>query len=212
MPTRLCTENSAEEPTVTDTTAFVSDRAVISDKNVVIGKNVVIEPNVVINENVCIKDNVIIHAGCVIGGKSFNFARSRKGELVGWIDAGKTVIGENVEICPLAHIAQGCLEDDVTLLKDNCRIDSFVHIGHSARIGERAMISAGAVIGGNSVIGDDAWVGINATVSNRITVGNNARVSLGSVVTRNVGDSETVTGNFAVPHERFIEILKNNLN
>ena len=38
-----------------------------------------------------------------------------------------------------------------------------------------------------------------------------ARVSLGSVVTKNVEENETVTGNFAIEHGKFIEKLKEDI-
>ncbi len=201
-----------KKDTFIDDSAIISDRAVIADKNVKIGRNVVIEANVVINENVTIEDNVIIHSNSVIGGRSFDFAKSSDGKMVGWIDAGNVLIRTGVEICSSAHIAQACLSEDVTLLDENCKIDSFVHLGHGAHIGKRSLIAAGAIIGGNSVVGDDSWVGINATVSNRVIVGNNARLSLGSVATKNVDDNATVTGNFAIEHHRFLENLKRSID
>lgn len=197
-----------KEPTRIDSTAVISERAVIAKNNVIIGRNAIIEPNVLINENVIIGDDVVLHSNSVIGGRSFDFAKSQNGEVVGWIDAGKVIIGNRVEICSSSHIAQACLEEDITMLMDDCKIDSFVYLGHGAHIGKRTLIAAGAIIGGNSVVGDDSWVGINATVSNRIIIGKNARVSLGSVVTKNVGDDEIVTGNFAIPHDKFLSLLK----
>lgn len=205
------TMSSKKTPTIIDPTAIISDRAVIAEYNVTIGKNVVIEANVVINENVFIMDDVIIHSNCVIGGRSFDFAKSTDGDMIGWIDAGKVLIENHVEICSSAHIAQACLEEDITYLHENCKIDSFVHLGHGAHIGKRTLIAAGAIIGGNSIIGDDAWVGINATVSNRMRIGNDARVSLGAVVTKPVKEGEIVTGNFAIAHEQFLHNLKESI-
>ena len=31
---------------------------------------------------------------------------------------------------------------------------------------------------------------------------------MGAVVTKNVGDNETVTGNFAIPHSKFLKLFK----
>ena len=58
------------------------------------------------------------------------------------------------------------------------------------------------------MVGDDVWIGVNATVSNRIKIGKGARVSLGSVVTKDVPAGQTVTGNFAIDHARFMKNLK----
>lgn len=201
-----------KEETFIDCTVEIGEGTVIAKHNVHIGKNVVIGSNVVINENVYIEDSVIIHPNCVIGGRSFDFAKSSDGKMVGWTDAGKVIVKSGTEICSMAHIAQACLSEEITLLDQDCKIDSFVHLGHGAHIGKRTLIAAGAIIGGNSCIGDDSWVGINATVSNRVIVGNNSRVSLGSVATKNVNDNSTVTGNFAIDHSRFLENLKRSID
>lgn len=73
------------------------------------------------------------------------------------------------------------------------------------------MIAAGATFGGRTVLGDGVWIGVGATVINGITVGEKARVNIGSVATRSVPDGGSVTGNFAIEHEKFIENLKKSL-
>lgn len=187
----------------------ISPLAYVSGKNVVIGDNVTIGAYTVIKDNVTIGNNSIIHENCVVGGKSFNFTKTKDGKMLGMKDMGQVIIGENVEICPMCHIASCPLPTDVTYLGNGVKLDAMVHVGHGTHIGKRTEIPAGAQISGNCVIGEDAWIGVNATVANRIHVGNRGRVSLGSVVTRDVYDGQTVTGNFAVDHGRFINELKN---
>lgn len=187
---------------------IIHPTAVIAEENVIIKDNVFIGANTVINENTIIYNNVIIHENCVIGGKSFNFIKTIEGNMIGMIDAGYVEIEDDVEIFPLTHIAAAPLPTDVTRLKKGCKIDALVHIGHGTVVGERTEIPAGAQIGGNCVIGNDAWIGVNATVANRIIVEDNVRVSLGSVVTKNVNKGKTVSGNFAVDHEHFINELR----
>lgn len=116
-----------------------------------------------------------------------------------------------MEICCGTHVAQGIWPSDVTRIGAHSKIDAQCHIGHGAQIGRSVFVAAGAVIGGNTKIGDGVWIGINATVSNRLTIGANARVSLGAVVTKNVEEGTTVTGNFAIEHAKFLENLKNDL-
>lgn len=186
----------------------ISDRANIASMGVEIGDRVVIEDNVTIYENVKIGSDCIIRSGAVIGGKAFTFARTEKSGILGMEDLGQVVIGDRVEIFSLTHIAKGILPTDITYIGDDTKIDALVQIGHGCTIKERVMIAEGSIIAGNVYIGADSWVGINATISNRIRVGNHARVSLGSVVTRDVKDGQTVTGNFAIEHTDFIQNLK----
>lgn len=186
----------------------ISDRANIAPAGVEIGDRVVIEDNVTIYGNVRIGNDCIIRSGAVIGGKAFTFARTEKQGILGMEDLGQVVIGDRVEIFSLTHIAKGILPTDVTYIGDDVKIDALVQIGHGSLIRERTLIAEGAVIAGNVSIGSDSWIGINATVSNRIRIGSHARVSLGSVVTKDVGDGQTVTGNFAIEHTDFIQNLK----
>ncbi len=186
----------------------ISPKAGIAPRGVEIGDRVVIEDNVTIYENVRIGNDCIIRSGAVIGGKAFTFARTANQGILSMEDLGQVVIGDRVEIFSLSHIAKGILPTDVTYIGEDVKIDALVQIGHGTVIRERTLVAEGAVIAGNVFIGEDSWVGINATVSNRIHIGRGSRVSLGSVVTRDVPDGQTVTGNFAIEHTHFIRNLK----
>ena len=186
----------------------ISERANISPIGVEIGDRVMIEDNVTIYDHVKIGNDCIIRSGAVIGGKAFTFARTEGQGILGMEDLGQVVIGDRVEVFSLTHIAKGILPTDVTYIGEDTKIDALVQIGHGSKIGGRTLIAEGAIIAGNVSIGADCWVGINATISNRITVGDRARVSLGSVVTKDVMEGQTVTGNFAIEHGNFIENLK----
>ncbi|MDR0851210.1 MAG: hypothetical protein LBN36_01820, partial [Clostridiales Family XIII bacterium] len=94
------------------------------------------------------------------------------------------------------------------VIGDSCKAADHVHVAHAVKIGYGALIAANACINGNVHIGDDAWIGPGSTLSNGITIGNHARISIGSVVTKDVGDGKTVSGNFAIDHEKFIDFVK----
>lgn len=186
----------------------ISPRAVVAEHNVVIGDNVVIEDFAVIHENTVIGDDSIIHAHVVVGGKAFVFARMGDGRSVHVEDAGFTELGKRVEVCSLTNIARGILAVERTRLEDDTKVDALVHVGHGVHIGKGSYVVAGAQIGGCTSIGELSWVGVNATISHMMEVGSHARVSLGSVVTKPVGDGQTVSGNFAMPHDTFIKNVK----
>lgn len=185
----------------------ISSQAVIADKNVVIGNNVTIEEFAVIRENTVINDNSIIRAGCKIAGEGFEFKNTSE-EVFHVRHIGGVVIGESVEIQYNTCIDKAIYPWDNTVIGDYVKIDNLVHIGHAVKVDSRTMIVANSGIGGRVSIGEDVWIGFGATIRNGIHIGDRARTNMGSVVTRNVGTEEAVTGNFAIPHKDFIANLK----
>lgn len=195
-------------PTVIDPSANISPLAYVSPYNVVIGKNVEIQPFAAVHENSVIKNDVRICSGSIIGGQSFTAVRDGPCKDFLVRDGGHVLLEEGVEICSNSHVACGILERDITILGAHTKVDAMVHIGHGTVIGRQTHIAASAAISGNCVIGNCVWVGVNATISNRIVVGDHARISLGSVVTKDVPQNTTVSGNFAIEHQRFLKNLK----
>lgn len=197
-------------PTRIHPTACVAPSSFISDTNVVIGQGVVIEPFVMVYPNTVIGDYTIIRAGTTIGGMGFEFKRADD-VILSVAHAGGVVIGEHVEIQNNSCVDRAVYPWDDTVIGAYSKIDNLVYIAHACKIGKRLMATAHSVVGGRVVIGDDVWLGFGATIRNGLTIGDGARVNMGSVVTRSVGAGESVTGNFAIPHDQFLARLKKDL-
>lgn len=195
-------------PTRIGENCTISPLAVIPEQNVVIGNGVTIEPFAVINGRVTIGDCVTIRSSAIIGCKGFSFSKDANGNNLPVTGTAQIVVEDDVELFEQSIVTTGIFPWEKTVIGKNTKIAQKAMIGHGAHIGQRCLIAAGARCCGNCVIGDDVWVGVNATVSNRILIGNRARVSIGSVVTKNVPDEMTVSGNFAIPHQRFLQNLK----
>lgn len=191
-----------------DSSATISKSAIIASNNVVIEKNVIIEDNVVIKENVIIGEGTIIRAGCVIGGQGYEFKKNCNIDILRVNHCGKTIIGRYVELKEYVTIHQAVFDWDNTIIDDHSKLDAHTHIGHASKIAKRVMLGSHSNVAGNVEIGNDVYVGPGVTISNRLIIGNNARINIGSVVTKNVSESSSVTGNFAIPHEIFISNLK----
>jgi len=157
-------------------------------------------------KDVVIKSGAIIRAGAVVGVDGYEHKRTSKGILTVAHD-GKAIIGENAEVGVNSNIVKGFSYRD-TVVGSETKIDALVHYAHGAQCGSRCMIVASAMVAGHVTIGDDVWIGPNASISNRISIGDGAFVSLGSVVVQDVPAGTKVTGNFAIPHVRFIRNLK----
>jgi len=185
----------------------ISSLCEIAEKNVVIGDGVIIESFVSIKENTTIGDHCIIRSGSILGGDGLEFIRNGKEGILPVTHCGKLIIGRDVEIQYNCNVSKSLFPWHATIICDECKIESLVHIAHGVHMGKRNLVAASACIAGSAILGDDVWVGPNATISSEVSVGDRARISLGSVVIGSVRPDQTVTGNFAVDHEKFMQDL-----
>jgi UDP-3-O-[3-hydroxymyristoyl] glucosamine N-acyltransferase len=197
-------------PTFIDPTAVVHPTAYVAPTNVVIGAHSIVEPNVTILEDVEIGKHCIIRAGSVIGAEGFEQKRTIHG-ILAVKHFGKVIIHDHVHIGCLNGVSKGMSLRD-TIVGESTRTDNLVHIAHGVHLGKRCLLPAACMIAGSVTIGDDVWIGPNASISSGIKLDKSSFVTIGSVVTRAVGEGETVTGNFAIPHKKFLRNLKNSLN
>lgn len=196
-----------KEKSVIGDNCNISPLASIASNNVIIGNNVTIEEFVIIRENTKIGNGSVIRAGTVIGGVGFEHKRDND-SIFTVSHVGGVIIGSNVEIQYNTCVDRGIYPWSDTLIDDYCRIDNLVHVAHGVKLAPRVMVVANSVLGGRLVVGEDSWIGLGATIRNGITIGKNARANMGAVVSRDIPAGEAVTGNFAIPHNKFMENLK----
>ncbi len=185
--------------------AIISKRANIGKYNIIIEDNVIIEAGVTIYENVTIKKGTIIKSGTILGTDGFQYIKEKE-EIIKVEPAGELEISENVVIHNNTIIDKGIFGK--TFIGENTKIYNLVHVAHDSKIGKNVFLTAGVIVCGRVKIRDNSYLGPNCTVKNGLILGENSKVSMGSVVTRDVKDNEVVTGNFAIPHKQFIDNLK----
>ena len=184
---------------------IISEKANIGKNNIVLEDDVVIEDNVTIYPNVTIKSGSIIKSGTVLGADGFQYSSFGE-EIIKVESIGELIIEENVVIQNNCVIDKGVF--DRTIIGKNSKIYNLVHVAHDSKIGENTLITAGVIICGRVKVGKNSYLGPNCTVKNGLALGENSRVSMGAVVTKNVGDNEAVTGNFAISHSKFLKLFK----
>lgn len=187
-------------------TAIISPTAYIAPTNVVIGPNCVIHEHAVIKHNTVLGENVTIGACSVIGGMGFQYSRYEDG-VFPVEHCGGVAIAQDVSLHSLVTVDKGLFPWQNTTIGKETKIDSHTHVGHGVEIGCRCAITAGTVFAGSVKVGDNAYFGLNATVA-RSVIGPEARVSLGAVVTKDVPSGQTVSGNFAIEHAKFLQHIK----
>lgn len=196
-------QNRLRKYTLTDGGYYIGE-------NVHIGKNAHIEPLCLIGHDVSIGDNAYLMTGSkmqhasigdnfiagensVVGNLGFTMVDTPDGNKARLPALGKVMIGNHVELGALSSIAVGTAGD--TVLKNNVKIDTHVHVGHDNVIDENVELTSGTVLGGYNDIGKNAFLGLNTTTKNRLTIAPNTIVGMGAVVLKSIEESAVVVGN-----------------
>lgn len=189
----VATRRAAPAATEIDETAVVSPLAFVADTGVKIGPGVIIEPFAAIHPHVELAARVIVRTGAVVGNTGFEHKRTSRGVLSVVHDGG-VFVGEGTEIGAQCNIAQGFRRRETVIGKD-VRIDSLTHVAHGCDIGDEVFIAAGVTLSGSVTVGARAWIGPGAVVRDRISIGERSRVGIGSTVLRDVAPDTRVAGN-----------------
>lgn len=185
----------------------ISPLAFVAPEGVVIGDGCIIEEFASIKEGTVLGDGCVVRAGAVVGGEGFEVKRI-DGRTVTVRHLGGVRVEDNVEVQQNACVDRAVYPWDDTALGEGARIDNLVHIAHGVKLGRRVEVACLTCVAGRTVVGDDVWIGPGCTLRNGIEVGDGARVNMGSVVSRSVPAGESVTGNFAIEHSRFLRNVK----
>ncbi len=162
---------------------------VVIGSGVFIGENSVISsgskiyPNVSIYDSVEVGANCVIHSGAVIGSDGLGFAKE-KGKWVKIEHLGKVIIGDNVEIGSNTSIDRGSVGN--TLIGDNVKIDNLVHLAHNVRIGSGTAIAANSAVAGSSSIGKNCTLAGCCAVVDNVEVTDEVHITAMSLITKSI--------------------------
>lgn len=194
------------QPNRIDASAVIDPLARIADYGVEIGARVRVGPYVTIAPGVTVEADCVLHAGVALGVPGFNTGiiggRQRIVPQVGGVR-----LKPFVELLANVCVARALFGGETTL-GEEVVADNLVYIAHDVQIGRRVQICALANILGRTIIGDEAYIGPSAVIKNGLRIGANAKISIGAVVTQDVAAGAVVSGNFAVPHDRFLDHIR----
>ena len=160
-------------------------------EDVEIADEVYIHPNVTIEGYCRIGTGTEIFSGTVIGTDGFGYYR--KDGVPQKVPHFKgVIIGKNVDIGANTCIDRGCLGN--TVIGDNVKIDNLCHIAHNVRIGDNCLVIAGSIVCGSAHIDEGAYIAPGSIVKNQVQVASGALVGMGAVVTKNIAPNMVVAG------------------
>lgn len=155
----------------------------VIEDNVSIGSNSIIDNNVVIYHSVQIGNNVRISSGSIIGSQGFGFAQDNET----WVQInhlGSVVINDNVCIGSNTSIDRGTL--DSTVIGKNVIIDNLVHIAHNVKVGNSTAIAAKVGIAGSTTIGQRCMIGGMVGIFGHLSISDDVIITPKSNVYRSI--------------------------
>lgn len=193
-------------PTRIASSAQVHPSAIIAERNVIIGERSQVDAGTVVRERSIIGDDCYIGALSVLGAEAFEMMPGSRPQRL-MKQGGGVRMWNNSTVLNATMIVRATF-GGFTEIREGACIDNLIHIAHDVDVGRDVSVVACAEVSGRVVLGDGSYVGPNATISNGLSIGNGATVTLGSVVVRDVPEDARVSGNFAVPHEKWIQFVK----
>jgi UDP-3-O-[3-hydroxymyristoyl] glucosamine N-acyltransferase LpxD len=140
--------------------------------------------------------NSVVRDGAAVGVFGFAYERDEQGVPVPIPHFGGVRTGRGADIGSFSTICAGTI--DPTVLGDNVKVDSLVHIAHNCEIGDSTLVIACAEISGSVRVGRDCWIGPNASIIEGRSVGDGSVIGLGAAVLKDVDLLTTVAGNPAL--------------
>ncbi len=183
---------------------------VVVGERVIIGRNAVLHPHAVIYEDVEIGDDFVAHShvavrefcrignrvilqnNVVIGGDGFGFAKRADGSHYKIVQAGPTIIEDDVEIQSLTSIDRATIGE--TRVKRGAKIDSLVQVGHACVVGEDNIICAQTGLAGSSILERNVLLAGQVGISGHLTIHEGATVYAQSGVGHDVPAGARISG------------------
>lgn len=187
-------------------TATVHPSAVVASRTAAVLDHAEIMALAVVGARTVVGEHSRIHPHASVGAEAYEIVRVDGLQRLR-PQTGGTVIGRRCEILGGVVISSSAF-GGATEIGDHVVLDGNVVVSHDARIGDGTRVGGGSWIGGRVRIGRDVSMGPGCIVANGLSIGDGAKLSLGAVVTRDVAPGEQVSGNFAIPHARFLEHLR----
>jgi UDP-3-O-[3-hydroxymyristoyl] glucosamine N-acyltransferase len=155
-----------------------------------IGKESYIESNVTVGFAI-IGEFAYIKSGARIGQQGFGFHIGSKG-ITDVPQIGRVIVGHNTQIGANCTVDRGSMGD--TIIGNNVRIDDMVHIAHNVEIGDYCVIAAQTGVAGSTKIGEACVLGGQVGVAGHITIGDNATIAAQSGIMKNIESGTKVAG------------------
>ncbi len=172
--------------------------------NVRVGDDTLVYPNATIYRDCVVGNRCILHAGSVIGSDGYGFADTGDGRHIKIYQNGNAVIGDDVEIGANSTIDRAAFGS--TVIKDGCKIDNLVQIGHNSVIGEHSLLVSQVGISGSSTLGRNVVMGGQSATAGHLQIGDFAIVHARGGVTKSIAGKKHYAGFPLMEHRLWLKL------
>ena len=168
-----------------------------------IGDDFFAHAHAVVREHCRIGDRVILQNGVVIGGDGFGFAKQRDGCWYKMLQAGITVIGDDVEIQANACVDRATVGE--TRIGKGAKLDDLVLVGHASTVGENTLLCGQVGLAGTTRIGNNCILAGQVGCAGHLTVGDGATITSQSGVPGDVPPGALYSGYPATENRHWLK-------
>jgi UDP-3-O-[3-hydroxymyristoyl] glucosamine N-acyltransferase len=161
-------------------------------EDVSIGKDSTIHSGSVIRERSQLGERVVIHNNVVVGCDGFGYAKDEQKSWLKIPQAGRVVIGDDVEIGAGTTIDRASVGE--SRIGRGTKIDNLVQIGHSCTVGEDTLLCAQVGLAGSSHIGSRVILAGQAGVAGHLTIGDDVVLTAKSATSHDVPAGKVISG------------------
>ena len=190
--------------------AVIGDRAVLHPHVVIydgasVGPDSILHSHSVVREFCQVGARVILQNGAVVGGDGVGFAKRADGSHRKIVQAGVTVVEDDVEIQSLTTVDRASMGE--TRVKRGAKIDSLVQIGHSCVVGEDNIICAQTGLAGSSILEKNVLLAGQVGISGHLTIHEGAIVYAQSGIGGDVAPNARVSGSPAFDASEWLRAI-----
>jgi UDP-3-O-[3-hydroxymyristoyl] glucosamine N-acyltransferase len=168
-----------------------------------IGEDFFAHAHAVVREGCRIGDRVILQNGVVVGGDGFGFAKQGDGRWYKMLQAGITVIGDDVEIQANSCVDRATVGE--TRIGKGAKLDDLVLVGHGGSVGENTLLCGQVGLAGSTKVGNNCMLGGQVGCSGHLTVGDGAMIAAQSGVPSDVPAGAFYSGYPAVERRQWLK-------
>jgi UDP-3-O-[3-hydroxymyristoyl] glucosamine N-acyltransferase len=170
-----------------------------------IGAEFFAHAHVVVRENCQIGNRVILQNGVVVGGDGLGFAKRSDGTWHKMLQAGPTVLEDDVEVQANACIDRATVGE--TRIGRGTKIDDLVLIGHASQIGSNVMLCGQVGLAGSTHVGNNCILAGQVGTAGHLTIGEGTVITAQSGVPNDVPAKSLYSGYPAVANRDWLKMM-----